>query len=44
MHKLNDNLTIAVLATISRCADWEEIEAFAEVKESWFGILYPRLN
>lgn len=34
-HKLTDILVIAVLATIARCDDWEEIEAFGEAKESW---------
>lgn len=35
-HKLIDILFIAVIATIAKADDWEEISAFAEEKENWF--------
>jgi predicted transposase YbfD/YdcC len=35
-HKLIDILFIAVIGTIARTEDWEDIAAFAAVKEDWF--------
>lgn len=35
-HKLIDILFIAVIATIAKADDWEEIAAFAAEKEAWF--------
>ena len=34
-HKLVDIIFIAVVATIADCDDWEDIEWFAQEKESW---------
>lgn len=35
-HRLVDIIFIAVVATIADCDDWDEMEWFANEKESWF--------